>query len=129
METVDLRLFIPAEICSGRSGNVYTLTVLDLDNCYRVMYSRPSSNQTGRIVGQRTHQHTLPKALTLDKLTFEVLGLLQGEMSKTVRSALTFANSEPVLINLVLEWFVRESLASPSDWSWYIKLNLPLQRA
>ena len=56
-------------------------------------------------------------------LFFEVVGLLQAEMSKTQDRKITFANSEPVIINLVMDWFNKALNINFSDWRWYVKLN------
>lgn len=48
-------------------------------------------------------------------------------MSKTDRGNLTFCNSEPVLINRVLEWFFENWNIPYNDWKWYIRVNLPEQ--
>ena len=66
----------------------------------------------------------LPKYITTDNKTFEVIGLLQAEMSKTFNRPLTFCNSEPIIINKVMDWFVREFKFSLNNWKWYIKVNI-----
>ncbi len=116
--------FIPSEIKSGRRGNMYVSHVHDEPDQYVVEYCRPVSNHTGPNVGVRWHRGTLPKYLHLDAQSFEAIGLLQGEMSKTARGTLTFANCEPVLVNRILWWFNKHFGVSTSDWWWYTRLNI-----
>ncbi len=124
-EPIDMKQFIPTVIKSGILGNTYETEISELQNAYHVRYWRSVSNWTGPRVGWRKLEDTIPKTVSADTRTFEVLGLLQGEMSKTYRGPLTFANCRPELIQLVLEWFDEQFSLPPSQWHWYIKLNIP----
>ncbi len=125
MQTIDMKQFIPDRFNSGILGTTYPAEIEEEASSYRVRYWRNVSNHTKRIVGKRKLEDTLPKTLKLDNRTFEVLGLLQGEMSKTNRGPITFCNSRPELMNLVLLWFAEEMGIPVERWHWYIKLNLP----
>ncbi|MBI5391473.1 hypothetical protein HZB00_00565 [Candidatus Woesearchaeota archaeon] len=63
---------------------------------------------------------TIPRFISKNQETFEVLGLLQGEMGKTHNGCLVFANSEPKIINKVLKWFERELEIKRVHWKWYL---------
>src|SRR3989338_4954906 len=54
------------------------------------------------------YSHTIPRFISKNQETFEVLGLLQAEMGKTQNGNLSFANSEPKIINKVMRWFENE---------------------
>jgi hypothetical protein len=124
METIDMKQFIPDRFNSGILGNSYPAEIFDEKNHYCVRYWRDVSNQTKRIVGKRKLEDRIPKEIALSRSTFEVLGLLQGEMSKTSRGPITFCNCRPEVINHVLRWFSEEFKLRLSNWHWYIKLNI-----
>ncbi len=123
METTDIRQFIPELIVSGVHQNQYVLHVQDNNDHYYTWYETPVANQKGH-VGMRIYDENVPKSVIFDEDTYEVLGLLQGEMSKTYRQTLTFANSEPGIINKVLAWFEKTEFAKKSVWRWYVRVNL-----
>ncbi len=125
MSTLELRPFIPEQVVSGRKGNSYPLQVEQGDKTYILSYYCAVSNQTNRIVGKRKHTITIPSEIPWDEDTLEVLGLLQGEMSKTVRNNLTFANSDLSIMKKVIVWFERSNLVQANEWNWYIKYNHP----
>ncbi|MBR9692737.1 hypothetical protein GOV07_02275 [Candidatus Woesearchaeota archaeon] len=124
MTTTNMKQFIPDRFNSGILGNTYPAEIEEEHDCYRVRYWRDVSNQTKKIVGKRKLEDTIPKNVNLDKRAYEALGLLQGEMSKTNRGPITFCNSRPELINLVLVWFLEEMKIPLDNWHWYIKLNI-----
>jgi len=87
--------------------------------CYRTVLH----NHTGA-VGFKYYNLIIPKTVTRNPFTFEVLGLLQAEMGKQQDGKVVFCNHEYKLVNKVLLWFESE-LALPKDkWKWYIKVNI-----
>jgi hypothetical protein len=123
MRIADMCQYIPNTIKSGRQGGEYPTHVQKKSDHYYVFYSTPIVNQKG-FVGWKNYDATLPTDVVLDENAFEVLGLLQGEMSKTFRQTLTFANGEPCIINQVLTWFESAGLALKTSWLWYVRVNL-----
>jgi len=93
-------------------------------------YSWPSGRNQSQInnSGKRYNYLIIPRFLPLDKLTMNALGLLQAEMTrgKLRKSTLSFTNSEPNLINVVMELFKRFKI-EPLDWSWNITFNYKLK--
>jgi hypothetical protein len=118
-----MKQFIPSTIKSGRLGNEYPLHVDEHDDKYFVWYEVPVTNQKG-IVGKKRYSETIPKYIELDAETLEVIGLLQGEMSKAFRRTLTFANSEPGILRKVMFWFEKSNFTGKTSWRWYIRVNL-----
>lgn len=108
---------------SGRNGSVYPLQFEIRDKELVLFYFVNSSNQVMTNCGIRRFSYILPRYITRNKRTFEVLGLLQGEMGKT-NNNLVFANNEPAIINETMEWFKDELLIPFNRWRWSIKLNL-----
>jgi hypothetical protein len=121
---LEVKNFVPNLIVSGILGNAYPPIISEHGDCIEISYSRPVSNHTKRTVGYRIHRTTLPKTVLADKQFYFVMGLLQGEMSKTNKRPLTFANSEPEIINSVLSWFSEEFHIAPTHWHWYLRLNI-----
>ena len=128
---LSVKSFVPQTIVSTKRYDgifrEYPVRIHELEEQIDVEYSVPISNQTGDTGALRSFSRTFPKTLPSTQKTFQVLGLLQGEMSKTHNRALTFANTEPALINYVLDWFEQTNLLLCTDWKWYIKINLPPQ--
>ena len=95
-----------------------------------VWYSWPAGRNQSQDTntGMRFKYFLLPKKIPLDKLTMNALGLLQAEMTKYKRgiSNITFTNSEPIIINTVLEFFKRLDIKE-NDWSWSITFNFKLK--
>ncbi len=93
-------------------------------------YSWPSGRNQSQInnSGKRYNYLLIPRFLPLDKLTMNALGLLQAEMTrgKLRKSTLSFTNSEPNLINVVMTFFKRFEI-EPLGWSWNITFNYKLK--
>lgn len=94
-------------------------------------YSWPTGrNQSQeKNTGFRCNYLILPRYIPLDKLTMNTLGLLQAEMTKgnIRKSNLSFTNSEPNLINIVMIFFNRLGIKH-ADWSWGTTFNFKLKR-
>ncbi|MEK6904932.1 MAG: hypothetical protein AABX24_00875 [Nanoarchaeota archaeon] len=94
-------------------------------------YSWPTGrNQSqDKNTGLRYNYLVLPRYIPLDQLTMNTLGLLQAEMTKgnIRKSNLSFTNSEPSLINVVMKFFNRLGIKH-LDWSWSITSNFKLKR-
>jgi len=79
-------------------------------------------------LGENEHTYflTLPKKVTLDETFWEAIGLLQGEMIKSIkgksRHYASFTNSQPDLVRLVLNFFERFHI-SPDKLSYQVILN------
>ena len=71
----------------------------------------------------------IPRYLPKDKLTLNALGLLQAEMTKGTKrkSCISFTNSEPNLINVIMKFFKRFGV-DENKWSWNITFNFKLKR-
>ncbi|MEK6968264.1 MAG: hypothetical protein AABX51_06540 [Nanoarchaeota archaeon] len=123
MEKIDLLQFVPSEMRSGRLGNTYPLKCLADEEFLSFNYIVSSSNQVLENCGERLFAVYLPRFINRDQRTFEVLGLLQAEMNKHSVSTLVFANCEPNIINLVMDWFKEELRIDYPEWNWYIRLN------
>jgi hypothetical protein len=121
---IDLKDFIPEKIQSGKLGNKYDLHIKELEDKYFLYYFTNVSNWKGPNVGKRRYSSTITKKVSRNSNLFGVLGLLQGEMSKTFRGGITFANSESVLIQKVMDWFDKEQIMENNIWRGYIKVNI-----
>ena len=112
MDVVDVKNHVPAMIRSTkkRDGTYreFPATLIEESDAYRVEYETPVSNQFAKDCGTKTISRTLPKSISKSVRTYEILGFLQGEMSKTHRGPLTFCNSELSLMRKSLEWFEEE---------------------
>ena len=95
-----------------------------------VWYSWPAGRNQSKVgnCGKRYNYLLIPRFLPLDKLTMNALGLLQAEMTRGElrKSTLSFTNSEPNLINVVMEFFKGFKI-EPLDWSWNITFNYKLK--
>jgi hypothetical protein len=124
VEIIDMRQFIPVEIDSVKRTCQYITDIEEEDGKYRISYVTPIGNATGSNLGKKTRDWTTNTSITLNNRTLTVLGLLQGEMSKTDRRQLTFCNSEPGIMSAVLSWFETDIGVTQQEWYWYIKVNL-----
>ena len=119
MEKIDLKKYLPEYIVSGRQNKKYKLHVKADDKYLMCSYLRPSKH-----AGIREYNYTLPRYISKNNETFEVLGLLQAEMGKTQNGCLTFCNHEYNIIKKVMKWFEKELELGINDWKWYIKVNI-----
>jgi len=115
--------FIPQTI-QDKNGKCIKLNVIKKRKCYRLSYTINTSNQFYKNCGNKIFTKEIPKSISVNDETFEVIGLLKAEMSKTFGRPLTFCNSEPLIINRVIDWFNREFCFSHKIWKWYIKINI-----
>src|SRR3989344_1652147 len=118
-EYFDMVEFLPKIIFSGENNNPNKLN-FSSDNLYISLSYITETGNNAKI----EYSHTIPRFIEKNKETFEVLGLLQAEMGKTQNGCLSFANSEPKIINKVIKWFEREFELSKEIWKWYIKVNM-----
>ncbi len=125
-EKIELREFIPEKIQSGRWGNLKYIDLLihERNDHLAISYYRDIHNQFGITPCAREYSIRLPKYISKSSRTFEVLGLLQGEMSKTHNKTIIFCNSEPSLNREVMDWFNDELGITYDQWHWYIKVNI-----
>lgn len=95
-----------------------------------VWYAWPAGRNQNqdKNTGLRFKYLLLPGKIPLDKLTLNALGLLQAEMTKYKRAInnLSFTNSEPLIINTVIEFFKRFGVEE-KDWTWSIYSNFKLK--
>ena len=96
----------------------------DLNIRYDERYINLSYTINGYNNSKREYSLTIPRFISNNERTFEVLGLLQAEMGKTHNGSLSFANSEPKIVNYVLNWFEKELEFNKNTWKWSIKLNI-----
>jgi hypothetical protein len=107
------------------SNNRYLVSTTDISDDYLLLtYFTDVSNQTKKVVGKRKYSLVVPKLINRDIETFEVIGLLQAEMSKVQNGCVQFANHEIEIMNQILRWFEREFNFDRGEWKWYIKLNI-----
>jgi len=118
-EKIELKKFVPNFVLCGDQRNEYSLKIEEKSDSLFLSYITNSGNGF-----KQNYSYLIPKYLTRDKETFEVLGLLQAEMGKTYNGCLVFANSEYKLVNKVLNWFKREFDLDFNSWRWYIRVNL-----
>lgn len=125
MFLLDIRKFVPPKVKSGIKGNKYKTKIKVLSDDYFIAsYKTNTSNQYSSNNGFKEFSTKFPMYLSIDESVAEVLGFLQGEMSKTHRGPLTFVNLDVNIINKVLIWFKKEWSINFNDWNWYIKLNM-----
>lgn len=124
MKTLNLRDVIPPTIVATKKQNEYLLEVDERKDHYYVHYQTDIYNRTG-LVGKRTYEQLVPKEIILNAPTMEILGILQGEMSKTDRGVSTIANSETSIMKKVIDWFENHKLAHRNEWNWYLRFNIP----
>lgn len=115
----DLINFLPERINIGKQNKISNLEVKQNNNFIYLSYKTDHYN-----LATKEHKFIIPQFINKNNETFEVLGLLQAEMGKTQNGCLTFANSEPIIINKVITWFEKEFDISESTWKWYIALNI-----
>jgi hypothetical protein len=115
---------IPDKILSSKNdGKSYALNYYD-DGLYLCLgYNVDTHNQTG-IVGNRCFSKTIPKYISRNIETFEVIGLLQAEMGKQQDGRISFCNHEHRLVNKVIKWFEKEFEFQKKNWKWVIKVNI-----
>lgn len=118
-ELIDLKDFIP-KIIVHHEGTQETDLNSNFDNEY-IHLSYITKHYNG---SWKEHSLTFPRFISKSKETFEVLGLLQAEGSKTQRGCFTFCNHEYRLINKTINWFERELDFNKEKWRWYIKVNI-----
>lgn len=123
-QRIDVFPFLPLNINSGKNKHIFPLNIVEENNDYLLSYNVSISNQFKRACGEKNFSRKLPKHIITDNKTFEVMGLLQAEMSKTFNRPLTFCNSEAIIINKVIDWFDREFNFSYNNWKWYVKVNI-----
>ncbi len=114
----DIFSYLPKEIIVWNKGK-YLLNSKIEDKYIFLSYVTKHSNNSFQ-----EHSYTLPRFVIKDNETFEVLGLLQAEMGKTQNGCLTFANTEPKIINKVIKWFEKNLEISKEHWKWYIAINI-----
>ncbi|MEK6953248.1 MAG: LAGLIDADG family homing endonuclease [Nanoarchaeota archaeon] len=119
-ELIDLKDFIPKTIvCHEGNGQEVQLNYTFDDEFIHLSYIVNHHNGSCR-----EHSFVFPRFISKSNETFEVLGLLQAEGSKTQRGCFTFCNHEYKLINKVIIWFKRELYFNKENWRWYIKVNI-----
>src|SRR3989344_7716089 len=117
-EKLDLVNFLPKVILTA--SNKECELNFKTDALYISLSYITETNNNAKI----EFSNTIPRFISKNVQTFEVLGLLQAEMGKTQNGNLSFANSEPKIINAVMKWFEKELELNRSYWKWSIKLNL-----
>ncbi|MFH0875889.1 MAG: LAGLIDADG family homing endonuclease [archaeon] len=125
-EKIDLKEFIPDMINCGRYGKQYQIKpiVTETEKFYTITYYTDIHNQFGVTRACRKYSANIQKYISRSNRTFEVLGLLQGEMSKTYNKTIIFCNCEPNLNREVMDWYNDELNIKHGDWHWYIKVNV-----
>ena len=118
-EVFDLLDILPSKVVCGSCLTLYDLEVSFDEEFIFLSYVTHHHNNSKIKRGE-----TIPRYISKSIESFEVLGLLQAEMGKTQNGCITFANSEPRIINKVIKWFEKELQIPKSDWSWYIKVNM-----
>ena len=116
---IDLLEFISDKVKCGRKEKEYPLHVTN-DNVYITFSYFVYMNNNAK----REHSLIIPRYVSWNNETFEVLGLLQAEMGKTNNGCIVFCNHEYRLINMVMKWFEREFELMQNEWRWYIKVNI-----
>ena len=116
-EKIDLIDYLPKIIFTGSKECILNTGADDL--YILLSYSAETSNNA-----KIEYSHTIPRSISKNQETFEVLGLLQAEMGKTQNGNLSFANSEPRIINEVMKWFENEFEIKKDFWKWSIKVNI-----
>ena len=103
-ETIDLLQYLSADIIT-RKEKKHPLHVQHDENSIGLSYQAPIHNG-----GRQEFSCTIPRYVSKNERTFEVLGLLQAEIGKTQNGTLSFSNCEPRIINIVMNWFEAEDL-------------------
>ncbi|MBI2499805.1 hypothetical protein HYV88_06175 [Candidatus Woesearchaeota archaeon] len=86
-ELIDLKDFIPKIVVHHEGTQETSLNSNSNDEFIHLSYVTNHYNGSWR-----EHSLTLPRFISKSKETFEVLGLLQAEGSKTQRGCFTFCN-------------------------------------
>ncbi len=115
---ISLSTFVPDLVLCGKYQNPYPISIKSDEDYLLLSYITLAS------LGKREYSLSIPKFVTKNNETFEVLGLLQAEMGKTYTGGITFPNHEYKLINKVIGWFEKELNISSEKWGWYITLNI-----
>lgn len=123
MDRIDLIGFVDDKVKSGKERKRYLLQVKSDDKYLMLSYLSEGYNPAGPNTN-REFSLTVPRYMSYNQDTFEVLGLLQAEMGKTDNGCIAFANCEHKIINKVMKWFERELEVTFNHWRWYIKLNI-----
>jgi hypothetical protein len=123
MDKFNLLDFIPEKVLCGKNKIEYSLSINHTEENIDLNYLTNLHNQTG-ICGKRKYSLTIPKYISRNNETFEVLGLLQAEMGKTNNGCIVFCNHEFQLINKVIDWFEMELNLTSNTWRWYLKVNM-----
>jgi len=116
---IPLNNFIPNFIFTGKRERKVKLYREIQKDYIKLFYITEHYNNA-----KRRHSVITPKEISCSKKTFEVLGLLQAEMTKANDGCLTFANSEYRLVNKVMAWFDKEFDLGNDSWRWSITLNM-----
>ena len=115
---INILEFIPKFAISGKQNKEYPIEVEE-DNDYLMLnYSAALVNSIREC--KREYNLTIPKSVSWNNETFEVLGLLQAEMTKARNGSVVFCNHEYKIINKVMRWFKREFKIDYDCWGWYI---------
>jgi len=122
-EKIDVLDFIPKTVFVGKNQKISDLNI-KFDDLYIYLSYRTNIVNKGEITGVKEHSLTIPRFVSRNKETFEVLGLLQAEMGKTQNGCLNFCNHEYNLVNLVMNWFENELEINSGAWKWYVKVNI-----
>lgn len=121
---INLLNFIPEKVLCGKNYTQYPISINSLEGTHIALsYLTNLHNQTG-LCGKRKYSLIIPKYISRNTETFEVLGLLQAEMGKTNNGCIVFCNHEFQLMNKVIDWFENELNLTYDKWRWYIKVNI-----
>jgi hypothetical protein len=102
-EKIYLKQFIPTYILIGKKEKEAPVIIQEKKEEIKISYKTFHYNSSSRI-----HCQIIPKTVSKTLETFEVLGLLQAEMSKTYNGCINFTNSDYSIINKVLRWMKKE---------------------
>src|SRR3989344_4579584 len=120
-EKLDMIEFLPEKIVCGEGrGQSIRLNRSFDNNSIGLSYTTEQHYNNA----WREYAANMPRCISKSIRTFEVLGLLQAEMGKTMNGCLSFANHEHQIIKYVMDWFEKELELSKVKWKWSIKLNI-----
>jgi len=99
------------KIISFSGKNKYPLKYREIDDKFIIWYDTgPGEFKVNKI--------SLSKQIQLNKETFLIFGLLQAEGTKSLRYAdFQFSNSNPSIVRMVLDYFIRYWKISKQFWS------------
>ena len=117
--------FIPNQVISGTNQTLYQVTFCCGENIVIASYNTRVANQFSSHAGLKPHQKAFPQFIEESEEFYEVMGLLQGEMSKTNYGKIAFTNTCASLNNKVLAWFESSFRTKRNWWKWYVVINLP----